>query len=71
MKQRKVWAATVITLAMGTTAACSSSGSTTASGGSALKAHGPIKVWLSNNPEEVTWGTNMVKAWNAAHPRSW
>jgi multiple sugar transport system substrate-binding protein len=69
MMKKKVYAAAVITLAMATTAACSSSGGTTASGGSALTAHGPIKVWLSNNPEEVTWGTSMVKAWNAAHPK--
>jgi multiple sugar transport system substrate-binding protein len=69
MMKKKVYAAAVITLAIATTAACSSSGGTTASGGSALTAHGPIKVWLSNNPEEVTWGTSMVKAWNAAHPK--
>ena len=29
---------------------------------------GPIKVWLSNNPEEIAWGKQMVKAWNADHP---
>jgi multiple sugar transport system substrate-binding protein len=66
----KVCAAAVITLAIGTTAACGGTGGSTASGGaSALTAHGPIKIWLSNNTEELTWGKNMVKAWNAAHPK--
>jgi len=67
--KKKVCAAAVITLAMATTAACGGSGGTTASGGSALTAHGPIKVWLSNNPQEITWGNAMVKAWNTAHPK--
>ena len=31
-------------------------------------ATGPIKVWLSNNPEEIAWGKQMVKEWNAEHP---
>ena len=30
--------------------------------------HGPIKIWFSNNPEEVAWGKAMVAAWNADHP---
>ncbi len=41
------------------------------SGGSSSKdaaARGPIKVWYSNNPEEVAWGKSMVAAWNQAHP---
>lgn len=29
---------------------------------------GPIKVWLSNNEQEVAWGTAVVEAWNAEHP---
>ncbi len=66
--KKKVCAVAVITLAMGTTTACGSSGGT-AAGGAALTAHGPVKVWLSNNKEEVTWGKDMVKAWNAAHPK--
>ena len=24
-------------------------------------------MWLSNNPEEIAWGKNMVKEWNAEH----
>ncbi|MHB8184616.1 MAG: extracellular solute-binding protein [Dermatophilaceae bacterium] len=69
MKKNTVCAAAVLTLAIGTTAACGGGGTTASGGSAALTAHGPVKVWLSNNPEEVTWGTNMVKAWNAAHPK--
>ena len=29
---------------------------------------GPIKIWLSNNPEEIAWGEKMVAAWNKEHP---
>ena len=29
---------------------------------------GPIKIWLSNNEQEATWGKDMVKAWNEKHP---
>ena len=34
----------------------------------AVAATGPIKIWFSNNPEEIAWGKQMVEAWNAAHP---
>jgi len=68
--KKKVCAAAVIALAMGTTAACGGSGDSGASGGSpALSAHGPVKIWLSNNKEELGWGKDMVAAWNAAHPK--
>ena len=30
--------------------------------------HGEIKIWYSNNPQEVAWGKQVVAAWNAAHP---
>jgi multiple sugar transport system substrate-binding protein len=29
---------------------------------------GPIKIWYSNNKEEVTWGKTVVDAWNKDHP---
>jgi len=67
--KKKVCAAAVITLAIGATAACGGSGGSTASGGSATTARGPIKIWLSNNKEELTWGKAMVAAWNTAHPK--
>ncbi len=59
----KLAAATLSALVLAMTAACGggsgSSGSTSATG--------PIKVWLSNNPEEIAWGKQMVKDWNAQH----
>ncbi|HEX5562500.1 MAG TPA: extracellular solute-binding protein [Nocardioidaceae bacterium] len=59
----KAIALSVAVLALGTTAACGGgSGSS-----DAASATGPIKVWLSNNPEEISWGKAMVKEWNAAH----
>jgi multiple sugar transport system substrate-binding protein len=62
--KKKVLAASITMLALSMTAACGgdsgSSGATTATG--------PIKIWLSNNPEEIAWGKAMVKEWNAAHP---
>src|SRR3954453_1965135 len=51
-------------LALGLTAACGGGGDAE----NARSAKGPIKVWLSNNPEEITWGKAMVKEWNTAHP---
>ncbi len=48
-------------------AACTSGGSSGAPAGSAAAAKGPIKIWYSNNAEEVAWGKAMVAAWNAAH----
>ncbi|MBW8871232.1 MAG: sugar ABC transporter substrate-binding protein [Leifsonia sp.] len=49
----------------GTLAACGSSGG----GSDAMKAHGPITIWYSNNAQEVQWGKAMVSAWNSAHPK--
>jgi multiple sugar transport system substrate-binding protein len=37
--------------------------------GDAASARGPIKIWLSNNTEELAWGKAMVASWNAAHPK--
>ena len=52
-------------LALGMTAACGGG-----SGASdAESTTGPIKVWLSNNPEEIAWGKAMVQEWNSAHPQ--
>lgn len=66
----KVLLAATVTLTLGLTTACGgggkSGGGSSSSG--ATQAHGPINVWLSNNAQEVTWGKQMVAAWNAAHP---
>jgi len=52
-------------LALGMTAAC---GGDSGDSDGATSATGPIKVWLSNNPEEIAWGKAMVKEWNAENP---
>jgi multiple sugar transport system substrate-binding protein len=64
MMNNKVMAAAVTMLAVSMTAACG--GSSDSSG--ATTATGPIKVWMSNNPEEIAWGQAAVKEWNADHP---
>jgi multiple sugar transport system substrate-binding protein len=67
MRKRRI-AVSLLTagLIAGTLAACGSSG-----GGSsdAMKAHGPITIWYSNNAQEVQWGKAMVSSWNSAHPK--
>lgn len=45
---------------------CSAGGGGGSDAGS--DATGPIKIWLSNNEQEVAWGTAVVEAWNAEHP---
>jgi multiple sugar transport system substrate-binding protein len=58
--------ATLSVLALGLTAACGGDDG----GGEASGAdqRGPIKIWLSNNPEEIAWGKAMVEEWNAENP---
>ncbi|MGI8994324.1 MAG: ABC transporter substrate-binding protein, partial [Nocardioidaceae bacterium] len=58
-------AATLSVLALTSMAAC---GGGSGSSSDAIDAKGPVKVWLSNNPEEIAWGKAMVKKWNAANP---
>jgi multiple sugar transport system substrate-binding protein len=60
----KILTVSAAVLALGMTAACGGGGS---GSDDAASATGPIKVWLSNNPEEIAWGKAMVKEWNAAH----
>jgi multiple sugar transport system substrate-binding protein len=43
-------------------------GGGTASTEQAAVARGPIKIWYSNNQDEVKWGKAVVAAWNQAHP---
>jgi multiple sugar transport system substrate-binding protein len=64
MLTRKI-TASLVALALGMTAAACGSDS---GDSGATESTGPIKVWLSNNPEEVAWGKAMVKEWNADHP---
>jgi multiple sugar transport system substrate-binding protein len=62
----KIIATLGLTLALALSAAgCGSGGG---GGSEAANATGPIKVWLSNNPEEIAWGKEMVATWNAKNP---
>jgi multiple sugar transport system substrate-binding protein len=61
----KIVTVSAAVLALGMTAACG--GGTGSS--DAESTTGPIKVWLSNNPEEIAWGKAMVQEWNSAHPQ--
>jgi len=58
--------AAALLTAVALTAACSGGGG----GGSADAGSGtgPIKIWLSNNEQEVAWGKALVEEWNADHP---
>ena len=60
----KVLSATIAAFAVCLTAACGGD----SGDGDAAGSTGPIKVWLSNNPEEIAWGKAMVEEWNADHP---
>ena len=55
--------ATALTLGLAACGAGDGGGDTAA----AAAAKGPITIWLSNNPDEVSWGKAMVEKWNAAH----
>ena len=66
MKPRNLLTTAVAAVTLGAVAACGSSGG----GGSKNdSAHGPIKIWYSNNAQEVAWGKQAVAAWNSAHPK--
>ena len=60
---------TVSVLAIGALAltACGSKGGDAGAGNQANTGTGPIKIWYSNNPQEVAFGKQAVSAWNAAH----
>ena len=61
----KIVTASLAILALGLTAAC---GGDSGDSGDSASSTGAIKIWLSNNPEEIAWGEQMVEAWNAEHP---
>lgn len=61
---RRTVPAALLVLSLGLTAACGDGGS---DAGANSSAKGPITVWLSNNKEELAWGTAMVEAWNSQH----
>jgi multiple sugar transport system substrate-binding protein len=59
-------AAAVLAGAVVVLTACGSSGGGSTS--DAASAKGPIKIWYSNNEQEIAWGQQVVAAWNAANP---
>jgi multiple sugar transport system substrate-binding protein len=63
---RRALAVAASIAALATSVACGSNGGEAAN--EANQARGPIKVWFSNNKEEVAWGKQFVASWNADHP---
>ncbi|MGB9376855.1 MAG: sugar ABC transporter substrate-binding protein [Mycobacteriales bacterium] len=61
----RVLLGTAAALLLAAATACGSNGGSSAGSKSA---HGPIKIWYSNNAEEVAWGKQALAAWNSAHP---
>ena len=47
--------------------ACGSKSGDSGAGNQANQGTGPIKIWYSNNAQEVAFGKQAVAAWNAAH----
>ncbi|MBO9626111.1 MAG: sugar ABC transporter substrate-binding protein [Microbacterium sp.] len=62
---KKIAATAVIGIVALAATGCSTGGGDSA-GSSDGK--GPIKVWLSNNEQELAWGHAVVDAWNKEHP---
>ena len=54
-------------LLLGTVALAGCGSSSGGSGTAATQATGPIKIWYSNNEQEVAWGKQAVAAWNKLH----
>src|SRR6266487_2094094 len=62
-RSRLIVALVVVSLGL---AACGGGGASK-SATKAASARGPIKIWYSNNAEEVKWGKAVVAAWNQSH----
>jgi multiple sugar transport system substrate-binding protein len=61
-----------LAIGLGLLSACGGSSAGGGGGGASSDAatvRGPIKIWLSNNQDELAWGKAMVAAWNTAHPK--
>ena len=59
----------LLTAALATASLLAGCGGGTPSGtkNDATTAKGPIKIWYSNNPDEVKWGEATIAAWNKDH----
>ena len=62
---RRALAATTLTLPLALTAGC---GRTPVDSAQAATSRGPIRIWVSNNEQELAWGHAVTEAWNAERP---
>jgi multiple sugar transport system substrate-binding protein len=65
-RRRRLHLAAAFTLSLALAACGGGGGSPSTS--EANTTRGPIKIWYSNNAEEVKWGESVVAAWNKDHP---
>ncbi|MFD5214188.1 extracellular solute-binding protein [Microbacterium sp. NPDC058345] len=65
--KKKIRAAAFLGAAALLVTGCSSGGGG-GGGDAAGSGTGGIDIWLSNNEQELAWGTSVVDAWNAEHP---
>ena len=63
--RRRLHLAAALTLSFALAACGGGGGSSSTS--EANTTRGPIKIWYSNNAEEVKWGESVVAAWNKDH----
>jgi multiple sugar transport system substrate-binding protein len=63
--RRRLYPAAALTLSLALAACGGGGGSSSTS--EANTTRGPIKIWYSNNAEEVKWGESVVAAWNKDH----
>ncbi|NUP48884.1 MAG: sugar ABC transporter substrate-binding protein [Catenulispora sp.] len=67
MANKRTFTAAVAALAC-TALLTAATGCSSGGGGGGKAKSGPIKIWYSNNAQEVSWGKATVAAWNQAHP---
>jgi multiple sugar transport system substrate-binding protein len=63
----RLWIAVVATLGLALVGCTRGGGGGNQTADQATTATGPIKIWYSNNQDEVKWGKAVVAAWNQAH----
>ena len=62
---RRALAATTLTLPLALAAGC---GRSPVDAAQAATSRGPIRIWVSNNEQELAWGHAVTEAWNAERP---
>ena len=61
---RRIYIVLIFLAATIVLSACGGGGSS-----DAVTSTGPIKIWYSDNPQEISWGKATVKRWNEEHPK--